>query len=1242
MLEGKSEKSFEIIMGRAGTGKTYSCLSEMAEKMRGEPLGAPLIIIVPEHETYRVEKELCDLMQDKGRGFMRAYVLGFRRLAYQVFAFDGLKQEKEISELGRQLRIKRILMTNEFKSFGRGAKQPGFISEISSLLVELRSYGVIDRYRELKACEGFSKEAATVWQKLADMDELSAQYDSLLRDAEDGTPLYSDEYRLMQRLLTAIPGSSFFEGAEVWVDGFTFFEPMEQAVLKAIMDRGCPIHLSITGDKKGKQEELSIFHRQQDTCRRLTSDREKYALGNPSSWVVLSDNKRFSEGNSAFQLLEEQLFSFKPVSNENKEELDLSGICLVEAANRRREIELAAADIRRLCREKKYHYSDIAIITRDMEEYGFLLTRVLKDYDIPCYCDEKISAIDHPLAELLGSVLQIFTGSRGGWRYEDVFRALKSGFFAPEPDEIDLLENYAVEFGIRGKSRWTTDAPWEAYRGRKEGEAPSEAQQEYLSRINDIRYRAAAPLKHLDSVLKNGGLSVREISSALYGFMTELGVQQKLDMWAREESEAGRQENARRHERMWNQVIALLEEISQALGDNILDENPVECLKAYRQLLMDGIGRINFSLVPPGIDYVTITSLDNNSLDNIKAIYILGVNAGIMPRGGDTCGFLSREERQQVNELLEVSMPNVKMEDQSLRERYTLYRAFTRMREYLWVSYALMDGGGNALMPSEIISRIYDVLPGIKKKRLSVDDLGLLQIGEQEAPHKDENDIVCKEGAKLHSWQLADSRQAVIKLAGALREIKERTVLTSRSGQGKTSEGGNYDNAVGLTEAEMMWTSVYKAVHEKTDGKLFEKLKRSLFANGSTNLEPELAHKLYLKEKGGNRYISGSVSSIESFNSCPFRYFAQRGLKLRNREEYGFGVADKGVLLHSVMENFIGGLLKKTIDIDNWDSEKLADELTENAAADVRNRILMQDDRMRGLLKRIKTTARVAIDRLKELSVDESQGKFSPCGVELRFGSNNNDTAMDGRKISTAACRLKLEEDITLRLTGVIDRLDVMKDEEGKEYVLVIDYKTGEKTLSLIDLNDGQSLQLITYLLLAKSLKGSKEKITLMPAGACYFHIFNPSVDGEKLAIKKLIENNPAASRNEIVYREAEEDHRKMLKFSGWSIPDSEISGTTTKSAEFFDRVCELAEDRLILAGREILSGKIAVNPYRGEHKDACKYCDYRDVCGFDEKVEGYFTRRPDRRDDKELEELLMDGALFRADRKTKDERGHQ
>ena len=62
MIENASAKSFEIIMGRAGTGKTCHCLESIAEKMRGEPLGAPLIIIVPEHETYRVERELCDFM----------------------------------------------------------------------------------------------------------------------------------------------------------------------------------------------------------------------------------------------------------------------------------------------------------------------------------------------------------------------------------------------------------------------------------------------------------------------------------------------------------------------------------------------------------------------------------------------------------------------------------------------------------------------------------------------------------------------------------------------------------------------------------------------------------------------------------------------------------------------------------------------------------------------------------------------------------------------------------------------------------------------------------------------------------------------------------------------------------------------------------------------------------------------------------------------------------------------------
>ncbi len=263
----------------------------------------------------------------------------------------------------------------------------------------------------------------------------------------------------------------------------------------------------------------------------------------------------------------------------------------------------------------------------------------------------------------------------------------------------------------------------------------------------------------------------------------------------------------------------------------------------------------------------------------------------------------------------------------------------------------------------------------------------------------------------------------------------------------------------------------------------------------------------------------------------------------------------------------------------------------------------------------------------------------------MSFGRKEGGITYDGRSIAAKACQLKLEKDISLRLTGIIDRLDVMKDEDGQEYVLVIDYKTGSRKLSLVDLSDGQSLQLITYLMLAKSLTGSEENVSLLPAGAFYFHVCNPQIDGDELPLKTLARDNPDAGRNELVYAKAKEKQDAALNFEGWSLQaeseaeQSKGSGQE-KSAEFLEGVCVLAEDRLKQAGREILSGKIDINPYQGGNKNACQYCDYYDVCCFDPKIEGYEVRRPDIREERELESLLLAGKLVEAaDEKDEEER---
>ena len=79
----------DFIIGRAGTGKTHACLQAMQQEMTARPLGPALILLLPEHMTYKTERELATMMEKTGQGFFRAYVFGFRRFARQILLETG-------------------------------------------------------------------------------------------------------------------------------------------------------------------------------------------------------------------------------------------------------------------------------------------------------------------------------------------------------------------------------------------------------------------------------------------------------------------------------------------------------------------------------------------------------------------------------------------------------------------------------------------------------------------------------------------------------------------------------------------------------------------------------------------------------------------------------------------------------------------------------------------------------------------------------------------------------------------------------------------------------------------------------------------------------------------------------------------------------------------------------------------------------------------------------------------------
>lgn len=102
----------EFIIGRAGSGKTTACLNAIKEKLIHSPTGKPLVILLPDHMTFAIERQLALELKDYG-GFTRAYVLGMSRLAYQVLMRCGGILHPHLNEIGKELLLSRVLSSTK-------------------------------------------------------------------------------------------------------------------------------------------------------------------------------------------------------------------------------------------------------------------------------------------------------------------------------------------------------------------------------------------------------------------------------------------------------------------------------------------------------------------------------------------------------------------------------------------------------------------------------------------------------------------------------------------------------------------------------------------------------------------------------------------------------------------------------------------------------------------------------------------------------------------------------------------------------------------------------------------------------------------------------------------------------------------------------------------------------------------------------------------------------------------------
>ncbi|GMB08845.1 helicase-exonuclease AddAB subunit AddB [Thermolongibacillus altinsuensis] len=1138
--------SLRFILGRSGSGKTTRCLQEIRQKLFEQPDGSPIIYLVPEQMTFQSEYAL--IRTPNLGGMIRAQVFSFTRLAWRVLQETGGLSRYHLSQTGVHMLLRKIVEQNKdkFVLFGRAADKNGFIEQLEKMMTECKRYCITPE--QLQETEKQLRDEATAAEKvLADkLSDVRLIYEQFEQEL---SRQYVDSEDYLRLLAEKVKHSRYLREAEVYVDGFHHFTPQEYMVLEQLLIHCKRVTIALTVDAPYNEQLPHDLHLFRMTGRTYHDLREMALLNNVAIEEVelLRENVRHRD--RALLHLEAHYDARPAVPF--LEQTDSIHIC--EAAHRRAEVEGIAREIVRLVRDEGYRYRDLALLIRNFDDYRDVLTTVFADYQIPYFMDEKEAMVHHPFIEFIRASLDVINTH---WRYEAVFRAVKTDFFFPlESDTrtmreaMDQLENYVLAHGIQG-AKWTERWTYRRYRGLEDINVPqTNEEKEYEEKLNSWRELVAAPLLSLQKRLQKAKTG-REMCEALYLYFEQLQIPRKLEKLRDEAEQKGQLLIARHHEQAWSAVIDLLDQYVEILGEETLP------LKLFATIIETGLESLQFSLVPPAIDQVLVAHFDRSRLTDVKCVFIAGVNEGVIPAKKSDDGMLSEKDRELLHHFSVRVAPTSR--EQLLDEPFALYLALASPKERLYITYSLADGEGKALLPSMFIKRLKEMFPTIVEKQWGTEPF-LLPLEEQ-----------------LHF--ITNPLTTLGLLVGQLEAWKRQYPI------------------------EPIWWDVYNVYtdHEQWRTRAKKVINALFYENKTKKLEKEMAKKLY------GQKVKASISRVEKFNQCPFAHFASHGLRLKERKVFQLAAPDIGQLFHYALKTIADRIRTEQLEwahLSKKQCEQLSYEAVEQIAPYIQQEVLLSSHRYRYMKRKLQN---IMARTTTVLSEHAKLSGFVPVGLELPFGDND----------PLPPLTFTLSDGTVMEFIGRIDRIDKAESKKGM-LLRIIDYKSRNKTLDFTEVYYGLALQMLAYLDIvieyAEKLVGTKA----FPAGVLYFPVHNPIIKADVLLEEADIEKKILEQFKMGGVVLADEEVAKLMDEtleagkSSMIIPvslkkDGQFSknGSKVITEQQFQLLRNHVRATFQQVGEQIVDGVTAIAPYKWKDRTACQYCEFRDVCQFDEAME--------------------------------------
>ena len=1182
--------SLQFYFGPSGSGKSRQLYRHITDRA-AENTDRNFLIIVPDQFTMQTQKDLV-LLSDRG-GIMNIDVLSFGRLGHRILEEVGGEDTPVLDDTGKSLVLQKVAagMREELPALGSFLHRQGYIHEVKSAISEFMQYGIgTEDVSKLIACAG---NRGALAQKLKDLEKLYKCFVDYIR----GRFITTEE--TLDVLRRSLAKSKLLPGSVVVFDGFTGFTPIQYRVIQELMRLCKEVIVTVTmgegEDPYRPDGEQKLFHLSKKTvadlsrlAREAGADRQTDIFILPQAVTPAGDPKtgQLPEGSSKVDKLPEihtardhadagKLPGYRTYYNPSHRFKEALALRHLEQNLFRYRVSPYERD------QQEIRLFETTTPRDEVHQTGLEIRRLLREEgmayrDIAVIVGDLGGYAPHVETEFAQMDIPCFIDRTRGIVLNPMIEYIKSALELYSRDFSYQAVFHYLRSGLTGLDPEKIDL-FENYviqtgiRGVRSYSrlfthktARMEGDEDALAAVNDLRKRL---MDQTDMLHMESEEPVRNYIEKLYDFLVQNQVQDKLAAYQAQFEEEGEQARAREYAQIYRLVMELLDQIYRLLGEETIS------LQEFSDILEAGFEEIQVGTIPQNVDRVVVGDMERTRLKQVKALFFLGVNDGNIPKNASRGGIISDTDREFLRESELELAPSPRQ--QMYIQRLYLYLNMTKPSHRLYLSYSRIGNDGKSLRPAYLIDTVKKLFPG-------------LAVGYPELSNPLEQIVTKKEGAGY--------------LAEGLREYAAGTIPLER---------------------ERAFFTIYQAYGE-------EELagRRSLFTEAAfkryqdSGLSAAVAKALY------GRYLENSVTRLETYAACAYRHFLQYGLTLRERQEFSFENVDMGNVYHEVLEAFAGKLEEKGYTWFDF-PEKFAGEAVQEAllscAASYGDTVLYSSARNRYAITRM---GRILTRTVLTLQRHLRMGSFKPDAYELSFQFAEGLSSVN----------IALSEEERMHLQGRIDRIDVDEDEDHV-YVKVIDYKSGNKRFDLAALYYGLQLQLVVYMNAGLELEAGKHPDKeIVPAAILYYHIDDPSVETaveltpeeiDEQINRQLRMHGVVNSDFSIVERldHTMEDKSDVIpverkKDGSFSARSSVMSGEELKIVSGY------VSRKIAQIGQEILDGKISLNPYEKGSEEACTYCAYRRVCGFEPAIPGCSMRKLEELDKETVLEKMRQHGL--------------